>query len=49
MNTKTTGQVQESFLLSIQGRKYIKPHSREQNFRFPVVPKLEDFREREIS
>ena len=49
VNTETIGYIVESFPPSIQGRKHIEPHRREQNFGLPVISKLEDFREREFS
>jgi hypothetical protein len=49
MDAETTGHVMESFPLPIQSRKHIQPDSREQDFGLPVVPKVEDFCEREFS
>jgi hypothetical protein len=49
MDAETTGHIVEGFPLPIQGRKHIKTDGREQDFGLPVVPKLEDFCEREFS
>jgi hypothetical protein len=49
MDAETTSHIVEGFPLPIQSRKYIQPDSREQDFGLPVVPKLEDFCEREFS
>jgi hypothetical protein len=49
MDPETTGHVLESFPLAVQGRKHVQPDGCEQDFGLPVVPKLEDFCEREFS
>ena len=49
MDAQTIRQIVEGFPLPIQGRKHIQLDGCEQNFGLPVVPKLEDFCEREFS
>jgi len=49
MDAETIGHIMEGFPLPIQRGKHIHPDGREQDFSLPVVPKLEDFRERKFS